>query len=72
MKNLRLLLFVSLVAFVANFSIAAADSESYDSETATIQKAGEHTAKSNRWIEDLHRPDYVRRWCHLGHGEGSL
>ena len=43
MKHLRLLLTLSLVAFVASFSLAAADS--YDSETATVQKGGATTAK---------------------------
>jgi len=36
MKHLRLLLSLSLVAFIATFSIARADS--YDSDEATIQK----------------------------------
>jgi hypothetical protein len=43
MKNLRLVLPLTLVAFVATFSLAAADS--YDSETATVQKATDKTAK---------------------------
>jgi len=43
MKHLRLVLALSLVAFVATWSTAVADS--YDSETATVQKSGEHTAK---------------------------
>jgi hypothetical protein len=43
MKHLRLLLTLSLVAFVASFSVAAADS--YDSETATIQKSSDSVAK---------------------------
>jgi len=43
MKYLRLVLPLSLVAFIATFSIATA--ESYDSDTATIQKGGAHTAK---------------------------
>jgi hypothetical protein len=43
MKHLRLVLSLSLVAFVATFSIASADSS--DSEQATIQKASAHTAK---------------------------
>ncbi len=43
MKYLQLVLAVSLVAFLATFSIASADS--YDSETATIQKKSDSTAK---------------------------
>ena len=43
MKYLRLVLSLSLIAFLATFSIAAADT--YDSEQATIQKAGAHSAK---------------------------
>ena len=43
MKYLRLVLSLSLVAFIATFSIASA--ESYDSEQATIQKGGANTAK---------------------------
>jgi hypothetical protein len=43
MKHLRLVLPLSLVAFLATFSIASA--VSFDSEQATIQKAGAHTAK---------------------------
>ena len=43
MNYLRLLLSLSLVAFIATLSIARADS--YDSEQATIQKAGAHSAK---------------------------
>jgi hypothetical protein len=42
MKHLRLVLTLSLVAFLATFSIAAADS--YDSDTATIQKKSDTTA----------------------------
>ena len=43
MKYLRLLLTLSLVSLIATFSIARA--ESYDSDEATIQKKGEHSAK---------------------------
>ena len=43
MKHLRLVLTLSLVAFLATFSIASADS--YDSDMATIQKAGANSAK---------------------------
>lgn len=43
MKHLRLFLTLSLVAFVASFTLASADS--YDSEMATVQKAGDSTAK---------------------------
>jgi len=43
MKHLRLVLSLSLVAFIATFSIAAADS--YDSDMATIKKDGSHGAK---------------------------
>ena len=43
MKHLRLFLTLSLVAFVASFTLASA--ESYDSETATVQKGGASTAK---------------------------
>jgi hypothetical protein len=43
MKHLRLVLTLSLVAFIATFSIAAADS--YDSETATVQKSSDSMAK---------------------------
>jgi hypothetical protein len=43
MKNLRLVLTLSLVATLATFSIARADS--YDSDEATIQKATDKTAK---------------------------
>ena len=43
MKHLRLLLSLSLVAFLATFSIARADS--YDSDDATIQKKSDTTAK---------------------------
>jgi hypothetical protein len=42
MKHLRLVLSLSLVAFIATFSLAAADS--YDSDTATIQKKTDTTA----------------------------
>jgi hypothetical protein len=42
MKHLRLVLSLSLVAFIATFSLAAADS--YDSDTATIQKKSDTTA----------------------------
>jgi hypothetical protein len=41
--KLRLLLSLSLVAFLATFSLASA--ASFDSETATIQKSTAHTAK---------------------------
>ena len=43
MKYLRLLLSLTLVAFLATVSIAAADS--FDSDTATIQKSGASSAK---------------------------
>ena len=43
MKYLRFVLALSLVAFLATFTLAAADT--YDSDQATIQKAGAHTAK---------------------------
>ncbi len=43
MKHLRLVLSLSLVAFIATFTLAAA--HTYDSEQATVQKAGAHTAK---------------------------
>ena len=43
MKYLRLVLTLSLVAFLATFTLAAADS--YDSDMATIQKASTTTAK---------------------------
>ena len=43
MKHLRLLLSLSLVAFIATFTLAAADS--YDSDMATIQKKTDSTAK---------------------------
>jgi hypothetical protein len=43
MKHLRLLLSLSLVACIATFSIARADS--YDSDDATIQKKSDTTAK---------------------------
>ena len=43
MKHLRLVLSLSLVAFIATFSIAAADT--FDSDTATIKKDGAHSAK---------------------------
>ena len=43
MKYIRLVLSLSLVAFLATFSIASAAS-SFDSAEATIQKAGPHTA----------------------------
>jgi len=43
MKHLRLLLSLSLVAFIATFTLAAADS--YDSDMATIQKKSDTTAK---------------------------
>lgn len=42
MKNLRLVLSLSLVAFISTFHLAAADS--YDSDTATIQKKTDSTA----------------------------
>jgi hypothetical protein len=42
MKSLHFVLSLSLVAFLATFTIAAADSS--DSAKATIQKAGAHTA----------------------------
>ncbi len=43
MKHLRLVLSLSLIAFIATFTIAAADS--FDSDTSTIQKATDKTAK---------------------------
>lgn len=43
MKYLHLVLSLSLVAFIATFSIATADS--YDSDEATIKKGGDHSAK---------------------------
>ena len=43
MKHLHLVLSLSLVAFIATSSIAAADS--FDSDTATIKKDGAHNAK---------------------------
>jgi hypothetical protein len=43
MKHLRLLLSLSLVAFIATLTLAAADS--YDSDMATIQKKTDSTAK---------------------------
>jgi hypothetical protein len=43
MNRLRLLLSLSLVAFLTTFSIASA--ASFDSQTATIQKATASTAK---------------------------
>ena len=43
MNRLRLILSLSLVAFVATFTLASADS--FDSQTATIQKATASTAK---------------------------
>jgi hypothetical protein len=43
MKHLRLVLSLSLVALIATFSIARADS--YDSDEATIQKKTDTTAK---------------------------
>jgi hypothetical protein len=43
MKYLRLVLLLSLVAFISTFSIASA--ATYDSEQATFQKGGAHTAK---------------------------
>ena len=42
MKHLCLVLSLSLVAFIATFTIAAADS--FDSDTATIQKKTDSTA----------------------------
>ncbi|HEV3271618.1 MAG TPA: hypothetical protein VGZ93_05495 [Candidatus Methylacidiphilales bacterium] len=42
MKNLRLVLTLSLVAFLATFTLAAADT--YDSDAATIQKKTAATA----------------------------
>jgi hypothetical protein len=42
MKHLRLLLSLSLVAFIATFSIGRADS--YDSDMATVQKKTDTTA----------------------------
>jgi hypothetical protein len=43
MKHLRLVLTLSLVAFLATFTLAAADS--YDSDDATIQKKSDTSAK---------------------------
>ena len=43
MKHLRLVLSLSLVALIATFSIAAADS--YDSDMATVQKKSDTKAK---------------------------
>ena len=43
MKHTRLVLSLSLVAFLATVTIASADS--FDSDSATIQKAGASTAK---------------------------
>jgi hypothetical protein len=43
MKHLRLVVCLSVVAFIATFTIASADS--YDSEQATFQKSGAHSAK---------------------------
>jgi len=43
MKYLRLVLSLSLVAFIATFTLAAADT--FDSDMATIQKKGATTAK---------------------------
>ncbi len=43
MKHLRLLLTLSIVATIATFSIARADS--YDSDDATIQKKSDTSAK---------------------------
>jgi hypothetical protein len=43
MKHLSLVLSLSLVAFVATFTLASADP--FDSETATIQKSGASSAK---------------------------
>ena len=43
MKYPRLVLTLSLVAFLATFTLAAADS--YDSDMATIQKSGATSAK---------------------------
>jgi hypothetical protein len=42
MKNLRLVLTLSLVVFAASITLAAADS--YDSDEATIQKKSDTTA----------------------------
>jgi hypothetical protein len=42
MKYLRLLLALSLVAFIATFSVSRADS--YDSDDATVKKATDKTA----------------------------
>ena len=42
MKHLRLLLTLSLVAFIATLTLAAADS--FDSDMATIQKKSDSTA----------------------------
>ena len=44
MKYLRLVLSLSLVAFIATFSIATA-ADTYDSDMATIQKKSDTTAK---------------------------
>jgi len=43
MKHLRLILSLSLVAFLATSTLASADT--YDSDTATIQKASDTSAK---------------------------
>ena len=43
MKHLRLFLTLSLVAFLATFSIARADT--FDSDDATVQKKTDSTAK---------------------------
>jgi hypothetical protein len=43
MKHLRLLLSLSLVAFLATFQLASADS--YDSDMATIQKKSDTSVK---------------------------
>lgn len=43
MKHLRLVLTLSLVAFLATFTLAAADT--FDSDSATIQKASDTSAK---------------------------
>ncbi len=43
MKHLRLALTLTVAAFIATWSVAAADS--YDSETATIQKKTDKVAK---------------------------
>ena len=42
MKNIRLALLVALVASLATFTVRA---DSFDSDTATIQKASDKTAK---------------------------